>query len=252
MGIGMSAITGSGQHGLGLLCLDTGTTERKSEFVSAAHGQDGVEQSSGRKNIHGGDTKIGLQGLVGGLSDDVWMPNGVRAVFVDPPVQGGHIHIAYFLALSSHSMQSHGIRSTPKEGFTGFQGCHQIKGSQETLNGFITVYPLVPFTFPHFDYCVACSEQCHAFGQRGLIEFLDASVWHGIMFGLPIGITAGTAMVEASMKLIDGASQGIVAIDKIIIGAGSDRLFTPVTNVTYAISTSPLFGNEVFLVIQPL
>ena len=112
---------GSGQHGLGLLCLDAGTAERKGEFVPATHRQDGVEQSSRRKNIHGGYTKIGLQGLVGRLSDDVWMPNGVRAVFVDPWVQGGHIHIAYFLALSSHGMQSHCTGSTPKEGFTGFQ-----------------------------------------------------------------------------------------------------------------------------------
>ena len=248
----MRAIAGSGQHGLGLHCLDTGTAERKGELVSATHRQDGVEQTSGGKNVHGGYTKIGLQGLVGGLSDDVRMPNGVRAVFVDPWIQGGHIHIAYFLALPSHSMQSHRTRSTPKEGFTGFQGCNQIKGIQETLDGFIRVHQFVPFTFPHFDHRIACSEQCHAFGERGLIEFLDASVRHRIMFGLPIRITAGTAMVETSMKLVDGASQGIVAIDKMTVGAGSDRLFAPVTNVTNAVSTSPLFGNEVFLVIEPL
>ena len=118
---------GSGQHGLGLLCLDTGTAERKGELVPATHGQDGVEQSSRTKNVHGGYTKIGIQGLVGGLGDDFRMPNGVRAVFVDPWVQGGHIHIAYFLSLSSHSMQSHRVGSTSKEGFTGFQGWGEIK-----------------------------------------------------------------------------------------------------------------------------
>ena len=78
----MRAIAGSGQHGLGLLCLDTGTAERKGELVPATHGQDGVEQSSRRKNIHGGYTKIGIQGLVNRLSDDFWMPNGVGTVFV--------------------------------------------------------------------------------------------------------------------------------------------------------------------------
>ena len=100
----MRAIAGSGQHGLGLFCLDTGATERKGEFVPATHGQDGVEQSSRRKNVYGGYTKIGIQGLVCRLGDDFRMPNGVRAVFVDPRVQGGDIHITYFLALSSHSM----------------------------------------------------------------------------------------------------------------------------------------------------
>ena len=59
-------------------------------------------------------------------------------------------------------------------------------------------------------------------------------------------------MVETPMKLVDGASQGIVAIDKIAVGDGSDRLFAPVTNVPNAVGTSPLLGNEVFLVIEPL
>ena len=117
----MGAIAGSGQHGLGLLCLDTGTAERKREFVPATHGQDGVEQTSGGKNIHGGQTKIGFQGLVSGLGDDFRMTNGVRAVFVHPRVQGGHIHIAYYLTLPSHRMQSHRTRSTPKEGLARFQ-----------------------------------------------------------------------------------------------------------------------------------
>ena len=68
---------GSGQHGLGLLGLDPGTAERKGEFVPATHGQNGVEQSSGGKNVHGGYTKIGFQGLVGRLSDDPRMTDGV-------------------------------------------------------------------------------------------------------------------------------------------------------------------------------
>ena len=85
-----------------------------------------------------------------------------------------------------------------------------------------------------------------------MIQFLDASVRRDIMFGLPVGITAGTAMVETPVKLVDGASQGIVAIDEITVGTGSDRLFAPITNVTNAIGTGSLFGNEVFLVIEPL
>ena len=79
----MRAIAGSSQHGLGLLGLDTGTTERKGQFVSATHGQNRVEQTSRGKNIHGGDAKIGLQRLVGRLRDDPRMPNGVGTVFVD-------------------------------------------------------------------------------------------------------------------------------------------------------------------------
>ena len=59
-------------------------------------------------------------------------------------------------------------------------------------------------------------------------------------------------MIETSVKLVDGAGQGIVAIDEMTVGAGSDRLFAPITNVTNTIGTGPLFGNEVFLVVQPL
>ena len=54
------------------------------------------------------------------------------------------------------------------------------------------------------------------------------------------------------MKVVDGASQGIVAIDEMTVGAGSDGLFAPITNVTNAVSTGPFFGNEVFLVVEPL
>ena len=85
-----------------------------------------------------------------------------------------------------------------------------------------------------------------------MIEFLHGSIRRGIMFGVSRGITAGTAVVETPVKLVDGASHRIVAIDEMKIGTGSDRLFAPITNVTYAISTGPLFGNKVFLVVEPL
>ena len=93
---------GSGQHGLNLFGLNAGTAERKRELVPATHGQNRVEQTSGRKNVHSGYTKIGFQGLVSGLRDDPRMPDGIGTVLVDPWVQGGHIHIAYFFPLSSH------------------------------------------------------------------------------------------------------------------------------------------------------
>ena len=59
-------------------------------------------------------------------------------------------------------------------------------------------------------------------------------------------------MVETPMKLVDGSGQGIVAIDKITVGDGSDRLFAPVTDVSNAIGAGPLLGNLMFLVVQPL
>ena len=95
---------GSGQHGSGLLLLDTGTAERKSELLAAAYGQDGVEQASRRKNVHGGQAKIRFQGLVDGLGDDPWMTDGVRAVLIHPWVKGGDIHITYLLPLFSRRM----------------------------------------------------------------------------------------------------------------------------------------------------
>ena len=146
----MRAITGSGQHGLGLLCLDTGTTERKGEFVPATHGKDGVEQTSWGKNIHGGQTKIAIQGLVYRLGDDLRMTDGVGAVFIHPRVQGGDIHIAYLFILSSHRMQGHRAGSTSKKGLAGFQ----IEGSQK-----LRYSGLVVDTLPHFDHRVTRSEQ---------------------------------------------------------------------------------------------
>ena len=51
-------------------------------------------------------------------------------------------------------------------------------------------------------------------------------------------------MIETSVKLVDGASQGIVAIDEMMMGTGSDRLFAPVTNVTNTVSTGPLLDRK--------
>ena len=85
----MRTILGAVQHGFGLLLLDTGVAERKGEFLTTAHGQDRVEQADGGKNIHGGEAKIRLQGLVEGLRDDLQMTNRVGAVLVHPGVEGG-------------------------------------------------------------------------------------------------------------------------------------------------------------------
>ena len=243
---------GSGQHRLGLLLLDTGTAERKRELLATAYGQDGVEQVSRRKNVHGGQAKIRFKGLVDGLGDDFWMTDGVRAVFIHPRVQGGDIHIAYLFALLSHGMQSYRAGSTSKKGLAGFQGCNQIEGSQKLRYSRLVIDQSVPVTLPHFDDCVARSEQSHTFRERGLIQFLHGSIRSGIMFGLPVGITAGTTMVETPMKLVDGSGQGIVAIDEITVDDGPDRLFVPVTDVSNAVGTGPLLGNLVFLVVQLL
>ena len=248
----MRAILGSGQHGLGLLRLDTGTAERKGELLATAYRQDRVEQTSRGKNIHGRQSKIGLQGLVCRLGDDPWMADRVRAVLVHPRVQGRDIHIAYVLAFRSHRMQGHRAGATSKKGLAGFQGWGEIERRQETLDGFIRVHHFVPFTLPHFNHRVTPSEQGHAFGERGLIEFLDASVWHCIMCDISHGITAGTAMVETSVELVDGSGQGIVPIDKITVGDSSNRLFAPIPDVSNAVGTGPLFGNLMFLIVQPL
>ena len=59
-------------------------------------------------------------------------------------------------------------------------------------------------------------------------------------------------MVETSVELVDSAGQRIVAIDEIAVGEGSDRLFTPIPDVSNAIGTSPFLGNSMFLMVQPL
>ena len=59
-------------------------------------------------------------------------------------------------------------------------------------------------------------------------------------------------MVETPMKLVDGPGHGIVPINEITVGDGSDGLFAPVTDVSNAIGGGPLLGNLVFLVVEPL
>ena len=178
--------------------------------------------------------------------------DGVRTVFVDPRVKGGDIHITYLLALPSHGMQGHGTGSAPKKGLAGFQGWYKIEGTKKLRHGRLVVNQPVPLTLPHFEDRVTRSEQSHAFGERDLIQFLDGSIRRGIMFGVSHGKTGGTAMVETPVKLVDSAGQGIVAIDEIAIGDGSDRLLASVADMSDAVGTGPLLGNLMLLVVQPL
>ena len=131
----MMAVESAMQHGFGLLLLDTGTTQRKGEFVTAAHGQDRVKQTSGWKNVHGGETKMRPQGLVDGLSDDLWMTGGVRAVLVYPREKGGDIHVAYFFTLPSHGMYTHRACSSTKKGLAGFQKWYKIERAKKLRHG---------------------------------------------------------------------------------------------------------------------
>ena len=87
-------------------------------------GKTGWNRPAGGQNVHRGQTKIGLQGLVGGLGNDLGMTNRVRAVLIHPWVQGGHIHITYFLPFFSHGMQSHRTGATPF-----FDGFDQLGGA---------------------------------------------------------------------------------------------------------------------------
>ena len=149
----------STQHGFGLFFLDTGAAERKGEFLATAHGQDRVEQTSRGKNVHRGDTKIQPQGLVDGVRDDLRMTDGVRAVLVHPRVKGRQIHVAYFLALPSHSMQGHRPCWPPKEGLAGFQGWCEIERVRKLRHSRFVFDQTVPLTLLHFDDCVTLSKR---------------------------------------------------------------------------------------------
>ena len=48
------------------------------------------------------------------------------------------------------------------------------------------------------------------------------------MLGSPVGIAAGTMMIETTMKLVDSMGQGIVPVYEIGIDDGLDGLFAPV------------------------
>ena len=54
------------------------------------------------------------------------------------------------------------------------------------------------------------------------------------------------------MKLVDGASRGIVPIHEIGMDDGPDSLFTLVTDLSDSVCTGALLGNLMFLVIETL
>ena len=60
------------------------------------------------------------------------------------------------------------------------------------------------------------------------------------MLGLPVGIAAGTPMIETAMKPVDGASQGILPIHEVGIGDDPDGLFTTVADVSDSVGKGPL------------
>ena len=72
------------------------------------------------------------------------------------------------------------------------------------------------------------------------------------MLGSPVGIAAGTTMIETTMKLVDSTDQGIVPVYEIGIDDGPEGLFAPVMDVADSVCTGPLLGNLVFLVVEPL
>ena len=83
------------------------------------------------------------------------------------------------------------------------------------------------------------------------------------MLGSPVGIAAGTTIIETPMKLVDGTGQGIVPVYEIGIDDGPDGLFVTVLFYRYlyfvlnqiklqSYKVGPLLGNLVFLVVEPL
>ena len=139
-------------------------------------------------------------------------------------------------------MQGHGTGSPAKEGLAGFQGWYKIERVKKLRHGRLVLSQTDPLTLPQLYDCITRSEQSHAFGESGLIQFLHVSVRHSIMLGSPVGIAAVTTMIETTMKLLDGASQGIVPIHKVGIDDRPDGLFAPVADVSDSVGTGSLLG----------
>ena len=183
---------------------------------------------------------------------DERMADGVRAVLVYPRVEGSDIHVAYFLAFTSHSMQSHRTCPCTKKGLAGFQGWYEIERAKQLRNGGLIVYQTIPLALPHFSDSVTRSEQGHAFVQSGLIQFLYGSIRSGIMFGVSHWITGGTTMVKTPVELVNSACEGIIPTYEIRRDNSPDGLFAAIADVLDPVRTGPLLGNLLFLVVEPL
>ena len=91
------------------------------------------------------------------------MTDGVRAVLVHPLVKGGDIHVAYFLTLASHGMQSNRACSSAKKGLKGVPRVVRDRTSEELRHGRLVFYQMVPLALSHFYDSVTGSEQGHEF-----------------------------------------------------------------------------------------
>ena len=180
------------------------------------------------------------------------MADGEEAVLIDPRVKGGDIHVAYFLAFTSHSMQGHCACSSAKKGLEGFQEWYEIERAKKLRNGRLIFYQTVLPTLPHFYDSVTSSEQGHTFVQSGFIQFLYGPIRSGVMFGISHGITGGTTMVKIPLELVNSACEGITPVDEIRRDSSTDGLFTAIADVLDPVRTGPLLGNLLFLVIEPL
>ena len=85
-------------------------------------GQHGQVQPIRRQHGDFGQTKVRRQVGGGRFSDDLRMPYRVRAIFIDPGVQGGKIQVLNRLALVwfGGGVQGHGFGASSVERVPGF------------------------------------------------------------------------------------------------------------------------------------
>ena len=120
--ISVMADPGTLQHGSGLLFSDTGRAEQKGEFATTSHGQDGMEQLGGGKNVHHGKAKVRLYVLVDGVGDDARMTDGINARLVDPGVQRRHVDIQNGLVDATKEWRDTAPLRPPKKASLGSRG----------------------------------------------------------------------------------------------------------------------------------
>jgi len=166
--------------------------------------QHGMVQGTRREDSALDEAKVEADVGVTRLREEVRMPFGVDAGFVDPRVQGGVVDVMDLLTWGDMVVQFDGIGTTSAEGVTWVERVRGFKIIHERLDvrrGFFETFPVA---FPHFHNVVPQRLKQSDALLGCLVHILHGPIIVAHMFFVTVGITAGISVGETALKFVHG------------------------------------------------
>ena len=180
-------------------------------------------QAGGRQHGTFGQTKVGMEVHGVGGVDELRVPHRVAGVLIHPRVETGVIVVTDLFPRGGGAMQLHHVGASAKEHLARLQRGLEAQGRHVVGHLGLVLQSPVPVAFPHLHHRVPAVSQRLDFGLGGAI-----GVFHGPVQGfLALGMTAGTAVPIAAVKLVDGARGGIVAVDSVAGARDAELALVP-------------------------